>query len=101
MREIEQAGLLGSFRYFSLKFVTGLPKVSFHAAPNGREAGHQRSKQHEDNKMRNIVACHRQTVSRFDEKIVEGEKREDEGKNRWPKPPIPSRCGEGKQEQRI
>jgi hypothetical protein len=44
MCEIEQAGLLRSFRYFDLEVVAGLKKVCLDAAPNGGEPGKKQRK---------------------------------------------------------
>ncbi len=40
--EIQQAGLLSSFRYFDFEVVAGLTKLSLDAASNGAEPGDQR-----------------------------------------------------------
>ena len=42
MCQIEQAGLLCSFRYFFFKFVAGLQEVSLDAAAHGGEPGNKR-----------------------------------------------------------
>jgi hypothetical protein len=39
MREIEQAGLLGSFHHLPLEFVAGLQKLLLDAAPDRAEPG--------------------------------------------------------------
>ena len=59
VREIEQAGLLGSFRHFLFEFVAGLQKVSLDAAPNGAEPGNKRRKQYENDIVRELRTVQR------------------------------------------
>src|ERR1700730_4976496 len=99
--QIEQASLLRSLSYFDLEGVAGLNEISLDPPPDGSEPGKKRRKQHEDEKMREIIACYVETVKRLDEKIGVGKAGENNGKYCWSDPCIPNGYSNGKNGERI
>src|SRR5208282_5101457 len=69
--EIQQAGLLGSFRHFDFEVFPSLTKLSLDAASNGAEPGEQRCERGESNKVRDIRRCDLERVNRLCEEVVE------------------------------
>src|ERR1700730_14970691 len=90
MRQIEQASLLRSLSYFDLEVVAGLNEISLDPPPDGSEPGKKRRKQHEDEEMREIIACYVETVKRLDEKIGVGKAGENNRKYYWCEHCIPN-----------
>ena len=54
MSEIEQAGLLGSYRHFFFKFVAGLQKLALYSAANRAEPDDKQCKQDESDVVREL-----------------------------------------------
>jgi hypothetical protein len=72
MREIEQAGLLGSFHHFHLKFVAGLQKLLLDALPDCAEPAKKYRKQYEDSIVRELRTCNVKAVEGLSKEVVEG-----------------------------
>ena len=71
MSEIQQAGLLGSFRHLDLEVVASLTKLSLDAASNGAEPGDQRCERRKNDEVREIRTRDVNGVKRFYEEVVE------------------------------
>ncbi len=71
MREIEQAGLLGSLLYFHLQLVAGVTKLSLDAASNGAEPCDQRGEGNENDEVWKVGECEKKAVKGLGEEVVE------------------------------
>src|SRR5260370_17294804 len=69
VREIQQAGLLGSLRHFDFELVAGLQKILLDAAPNGGEPGKKQRKQYEDDTVCDVITLNLHTANPLPQKV--------------------------------
>src|SRR5262249_34243818 len=69
VREIQQAGLLGSFRDFDFETIARLSKIPLHAPPQRAEPSDQQSERHEHYKVRQVARADIETVERFGKEV--------------------------------
>ena len=100
MREVEQAGQLGSCRHFALELVASLPQLMLDPASSGAERADHDCKQQKDDKHRPIRRLDVERVQGLGEEVVEAQTREGDGHDTGHGARIPERYGDGHQKER-
>ena len=100
VREIEQAGLLRSFRHFPFQGAARVAQLALDAASVRAEDGDHEREDQEGEEDRPLGLDEVERVQRLDEEIVEAQPGEDDGQQAGQHPRAPDRDGDHGQEQR-